>query len=293
VGRGLSAKSNDLIYRAQEILEGIQPATVRAVCYRLFSEGFISSMEKRNTDKVSGLLVRARETGLIPWEHIVDNTRAPRRAQVFSAPSAFAATVKHAFRLDPWEQQDVRIQVWSEKDTVSGTLAPVLTRYAVDFRVNRGFASATVINDVVNEVLDANDPRPVVALYVGDYDPSGLYMSEVDLPRRLEEYGYGLVDRFELRRVALVEADLDDLPDLSFPVADKAGDSRFAWYCRTTRQDRAWELDAMDPNLLRRRVEDAVLDHVDVEAWERVERGEQAQRQSLQAVMDGWAAIRG
>jgi hypothetical protein len=32
--------------------------------------------------------------------------------------------------------------------------------------------------------------RPLHILYVGDYDPSGMCMSEVDLPKRLKKY-YG------------------------------------------------------------------------------------------------------
>src|SRR5581483_1380513 len=132
-----------------------------------FSEGLIPSMEVANTNKVSGLLARAREGGLIPWQYIVDNTRAARRAQVFGSTSDFSHAVKNACRLDPWTTQAYRVQVWSEKDTVSGTLAPVLEQYAVDFRVNRGFASATVINDIVTEISESR--RPMVAIYVGDY----------------------------------------------------------------------------------------------------------------------------
>jgi len=62
-----------------------------------------------------------------------------------------------------------------------------------------------------------------IALYIGDWDPSGLFMSKVDLPRRLERYG----GEWHLRRIALVERDLDGLP--SFNVATKAKDPRFRW----------------------------------------------------------------
>ena len=126
MGRGRSAHSKALIARSKEILEEIRPATVRAVCYRLFSEGRISSMEKNQTNKVSGLLARAREEGTIPWGWIVDNTRTPRLPNVFASPASFADAARDSLQLDPWESQQVRVQVWSEKDTVSGTLQPVL-----------------------------------------------------------------------------------------------------------------------------------------------------------------------
>ena len=43
----------------------------------------------------------------------------------------------------------------------------------------------------------AIDWRRVVFIYVGDHDPSGLYMSECDMPARLAEYG-ALLDAFFL-----------------------------------------------------------------------------------------------
>ena len=51
--RGKTAQSLALVDAAIEILREIQPATVRAVCYRLFVEGVIDSMERRNTSRVS------------------------------------------------------------------------------------------------------------------------------------------------------------------------------------------------------------------------------------------------
>ena len=41
-----------------------------------------------------------------------------------------------------------------------------------------GFSSATTVHDVAED----DDGRDLISLYVGDYDPSGMYMSEHDLP---------------------------------------------------------------------------------------------------------------
>jgi hypothetical protein len=54
----------------------------------------------------------------------------------------------------------------------------VLEQYGVGFRVMHGFSSATVVHDIA----DDRDARPLTALYVGDWDSSGLYMSVLDLP---------------------------------------------------------------------------------------------------------------
>jgi hypothetical protein len=36
--------------------------------------------------------------------------------------------------------------------------------------------------------INHDEGKDFVALYVGDWDPSGLHMSEVDLPERLQRY---------------------------------------------------------------------------------------------------------
>jgi hypothetical protein len=285
--RGRGRKTIILRDRAAEILASIQPATVRAVAYRLFSEGTIPNMSKKETGRLSRVLTAAREDGVIPWEWIVDNTRKPTWPGTYSSPMNFSRSVSSWWKQDPWEYQDVRVEVWSEKGTVSGILAPVLEEFKVPFRVNIGFTSATSAHDIAEET--ASDDKTLIAFYVGDYDPSGLHMSEVDLPHRFKKYNAGDI---ELRRIALVEDDLDPLLHLSFPASEKSKDPRYGWYLRHTGRTRCWELDAMDPNALRHRVRTAILEEVEVEAWNRVQVADQAVQQSLDAHMASWAAAK-
>ena len=85
--------------------------------------------------RVYRLLKEAREQGDIPWEWIVDETRALERTSTWDDPAEYARCVARSYRRDFWNQQPVRVEVWSEKGTVRGVLAPVLDHYAVGFRV--------------------------------------------------------------------------------------------------------------------------------------------------------------
>ena len=76
MGRGLAQQTIDLRDRCHAILEEIQPATVRAVCYRLFVEKLLPDMSKNSTAKVSRILTSAREDRFIHLEWIVDETLA-------------------------------------------------------------------------------------------------------------------------------------------------------------------------------------------------------------------------
>jgi hypothetical protein len=195
--RGKSGKSLELIGAAYKILAEIQPATVHAVCYRLFTSGVIPDMSKSSTNRVSKQLAYARENGMIPWAWVVDETREAGRVPSWDNPDAFARAVQLSYRRNRWAQQPQQIEVWSEKGTARGTLAPVLDKYGVTFRVLHGYSSVTTVNEIAEESQGYDEP--LLALYVGDWDPSGLHMSEVDLPRRLLEYGASV----EIVRVAL------------------------------------------------------------------------------------------
>jgi len=60
----------------------------------------------------------------VAW--IVDETPAPECVSAWEDPAEYIETVKRAYRRDCWTMQPCRIEVWSEKGTVRGTLAPVL-----------------------------------------------------------------------------------------------------------------------------------------------------------------------
>ena len=141
-----------------------------------------------------------------------------------------------------WSMQSERLEVWSEKGTVRGTLGPVLDEFAVTFRVMHGFSSATVIKNVADETGDLDCPLRV--LYVGDHDPSGMCMSERDLPERLDRYGANV----DLIRTALMMPEDEDLP--SFEAATKRGDPNYRWYVSHYGQS-CWEVDALSPPILR------------------------------------------
>jgi hypothetical protein len=107
-------------------------------------------------------------------------------------------------------------------------------------------------------------------------------MSEEDLPARLSRYGG---DHVTLKRIALTRDYLPGLP--SFPASDKKKDPCYKWFV-ANHGKRCWELDAMDPNDLRERVEQEILSLIEPTAWERCKVVEHAEQSSLREVMSSW-----
>lgn len=300
MGRGKAEASLQLIAAAKRILEEIQPASVRAVCYRLFIAGLIPSMAKSDTTRVSHQLVYAREQNIINWRWIVDETRETERIPSWDDPEDFLKSALSQYRKDFWQQQPGRVEIWSEKGTVRGTLGPLLRDYGLAFRPTHGHDSFTQVKQAAVDA--AESVKPLTALYVGDWDPSGLHMNEQDLPRRLREYGAPQCLRLE--RVALTLEDISDPALPSYDVTKKRpgktkGNPCLPWYLDYMRryparlQKRGWELDALSPVTLRRRVETAVQQRIDKKSWDRCVRAQATEDRSLRSVLDAWRSISG
>ena len=168
-----------------------------------------------------------------------------------------------------------------------------------------GFASATTVQEIAEQSLTS--PRPLVALYVGDWDPSGLYMSEHDLPERLGQYRARflaqapgdddiVIGRFldaapEIARVALTEGDVADPGLPSFALETKRGDPRHGWYRESGFGPRCWELDALSPVILRERVEVAIVARLDRAAWDRYVEAERLEQESIATAVRAWGGL--
>ena len=142
-----------------------------------------------------------------------------------------------------------------------GILTPVLNHYAIGFLPVHGFSSATTVHNIAED----DDGRDLIVLYVGDFDPSGMFMSQEDLPAQFAKYDG---DHIKLTRIALTVEQLAGLP--SFPATDKKKDPRYKWFV-ANHGHRCWELDAMDPNDLRDCVENAIMELIEPVAWKRCE----------------------
>ena len=281
-GRGMAQRSLDLIEAMYAAAEAAQPITGRGVGYKLFSAGMIPSMGRADMRRVYRLLKEARERGHVPWAWIVDETRELERVSTWANPESYARCVARSYRRDFWNQQPYRILVVSEKGTVRGLLRPVLDHFAVGFQVMHGFSSATIVHDISED----DDGRPLIILYVGDFDPSGMYMSEEDLPNRFSKYDGAHVT---LRRIALTREHIRGLP--SFPATDKRKDPRHKWFVRNYGK-RCWELDALDPNDLRDCVEQEIKKLIEPVAWKRCEIVNRAEQDSLKTILEKWGAPR-
>lgn len=273
-GRGRGKSTLALESVILDIVDERHPITVRGIGYALFTRELIKSMSKNEISRISRITTEMRESGVMDWTHIVDDSRSVDRVSGWSNPVRMLSVMTRGYRRDHWQDQPILIEVWSEKSTIQGVIAPVLEEYGVTFRVMKGFASYTCLRQAAEDSIDIPEGRQGIVLYVGDWDPSGLYMSEMDVPQRLARYG----SQWSFERVALIESDTKSLP--SFDVETKKEDPRMPWFANRYGK-KCWELDAMNPNDLRERLKEQIESRLDLLAWEHARRIEEVQRASL------------
>jgi len=269
------AKTDNLIETAHEVLEQGHPMTMRQVYYQLVSRQVIKNNLGRYK-AVSNALVAARQEGLIPWEWIEDRLRRPRCVSMWPNLTEFAIDVGRAYRRDVWETQPGYMEVWVEKDALSGIFAEVLEPYGVTLNVGRGYDGWDSIH---NAAVRFGGGMGKTILYFGDFDPSG-----EDMVRSLRERldFFGCVP--EVEKCALTADDVReyDLP----PDFTKPRDTRRAAFVEKY-GDVAVELDALPVNVLRARLKAAVDTRMDLASLAAARKVEDAERGHIISALSG------
>jgi hypothetical protein len=232
--------------------------TLRQLYYQLVSRDIIANNLKEYA-KLSKLLVQGRMAGIVDWDAIEDRIRRPYIPYwVNDVADAIRDTVNQ-YRLDRMENQDVYIEVWVEKDALSGVLRRITAHYHINLMVNRGYSSCTAMHDASERIKEKQDEKKCYILYLGDHDPSGVDMVR-DIKKRLEEFGADA----EVRRIALTQEQIKKYSPPPNPA--KIKDPRAKAYIEEF-GNTSWEVDALNPEILHKIIRKAVEDLIDVDKF--------------------------
>ncbi len=271
MGRGKSAKTLAVLAAAVDVIGSADaPQTVRQVYYQLVARHVIAN-NRSQYQLVSNLLVTARRDGTIAWSAIEDRQRKPREVAMWTDLPDFIGTVARSYRRDVWQDQPATVEVWLEKDALSGIFADVLRPFGVTLNVGRGYDGWSSINA-------AADRSPDVILYYGDFDASG-----EDMVRSLEERLNDLGCYPEITKCALTFDDIEayQLP----PDFAKATDSRAPAFVARYGNRSSVELDALPVDVLRERIRSSVADVMDLDALATSGRTEAEEQVKLLALL--------
>lgn len=160
--------------------------TLRQLYYQLVSRDVIPNKVTEYA-KLSTLLKEGRMAGVVDWDAIEDRLRQPYTPSAWDSPEDIVESIVRQYKKPRMKGQDNYLEVWVEKDALSGVLKRVTSKYHVPILVNRGYSSASAMYDSYNRFREAIDnDQKVTILYLGDYDPSGIDMIRDVFERPLE-----------------------------------------------------------------------------------------------------------
>lgn len=170
-----------------------------------------STNNEKSYDKLGNLISDGRMAGLVDWEAIVDRTRFIRKNSHWTSPEAIVQSCAEQFEIDKWENQEVYVEVFIEKDALIGVIENVCQENDVPYLACRGYASMSEIWRAGHKRLKPkiDNGKKVIVLYLGDHDPSGIDMGN-DVRNRLMTFTGASASQLEVRRIALTMDQIEE-----------------------------------------------------------------------------------
>lgn len=288
--------------------------TLRQLYYQLVSRDIIPNTIKEYK-KLSILLVEGRMCGVVDWAAIEDRTRSAEKPSSWGDPSEILDSAIYSYARPRQEGQENYIEVWVEKDALSGVLSRVTSPYHIPIMVNRGYSSASAMHEAFKRFQEAHsNGQAIRILYLGDHDPSGLDMIN-DVKARILEFFFGVwyTQGKRNKKIApeLFAGILQEEHNLNFdiiPIAltkeqirlhkpppnpAKMQDPRAGDYV-AQHGKKSWEVDALKPEILNSLLEEGIAEYMDRGQYENMVESEAADKERLRSllpVLEGEAQV--
>ena len=276
-------QANSIIgaYRAQGFT-----LTLRQLYYQFVARDLIAN-KQTEYKRIGQIINDARLSGLIDWSAIEDRTRYLRTHASWESPEAIISGAADQYREDAWKSQNIRFEVWIEKDALLGVIEPTCNEWRVPYFACRGYASQSELYEAGKRIRrHLVNGLDVVVLHLGDHDPSGLDMTR-DITERLEMFSRCDV---EVRRIALNFDQIEQYGPPPNPA--KETDSRHAAYAAEF-GDESWELDALEPSVIANLISEQIEGEIDFDAWNAANCEEQNNREVLSKISSNFVAVSG
>ena len=205
------------------VLREDHPQSVRHVFYRMTDPRLGEPVEKsdRGYRHVQDRCVKLRRSGRIPYHWIADMSRRGYFTNTFAGAGDFIRRMGHLYRADLWRDAEYRCEVWAESRSIASVLTDQCEELAVSLYPCGGFASLSFAHAAAEEHNGDSDTRPLIVLYVGDYDPAGVLIDRA-LERELRTHLRADIP-MDFRRIAINEEQVKeyDLPTKPRKEGDK------------------------------------------------------------------------
>lgn len=283
------SKTLKIIVQADLIIEEYQAdgmdLTLRQLYYQFVARGIIPNSDAEY-HKLGTIIGDARLAGLIDWTAIEDRTRNLKKNSHWDNPGQIIRSAAYGFQVDHWQGQKYRPEVWIEKEALIGVISRVCEELDVGHYACKGYVSLSEMWRSARRFSDMEqEGQTPVIIHLGDHDPSGM-----DMTRDISDRQYILSDfsGVEVKRIAL---NIDQVHQFNPPPnTAKLSDSRAKDYIRDYGYE-SWELDALEPRMLRDLIQETVLTYRDDELYNEVMEKEKEYKKTLNRIEENWETL--
>lgn len=184
---GFYKKSYSLVQAILKFIIEQKKVTVRQVFYNMVVQGLVPNKITvyKNIDiKIN----KMRFANLIPFDSIIDTTKFYGTNQYDSLENMIEQ-LKSKYRSNWDEEFDTHIEVWLEKQALANIIHPITDYFGVFLSVSGGRTKVSQVHSCITERMNCTD-KPMVILYLGDYDPTGLRIVESLTEQFKQQSGY-------------------------------------------------------------------------------------------------------
>lgn len=268
INKNFRPDSLRVIEQANQIIEEYRSQgyllTLRQLYYQFVARALIPNTQQ-SYKRLGGIISDGRLAGLIDWDSIEDRTRNLERNLRLQDPAHAVEVIRDQYNIDMWSNQETRVEVWIEKEALTGVIARTCGDLDVPYFACRGYVSQSEQYQAGIRFRKSmlNQDQHIIVLHFGDHDPSGIDMTR-DNADRLNMFA-GFDSTPEVRRLALTMPQVDQYNPPPNPA--KMTDSRFDEYERLYGNE-SWELDALEPAVINQLISDEVDEIRDPDLWD-------------------------
>ena len=208
--------------------------------------------------RIDYIINKARLGGIIPFESIIDTTSLYGTQQYSFSIETFLAYQSLNYRSIWFEKQDCYVEVWIEKEALSRIANEIADTLGVYVSCSGGRNTWSQIHSAIQR-FKAMDKEVNWILYFGDLDPTGK-----DILQWLREAFPTLkCYNVEFEEVALNIKDVEQFNLARLPLKSHQRQKKMLQWYKNNYCDYGTELDALEPNILKEKIQEAILSKLD------------------------------
>lgn len=227
--------------------------------------------DKQSYQELSKVVTKMRIAGVIEFDSIIDEQRTFIKQKSFMSIGDFLKDplyglqgILTGYDRNLMQSQEKHIEIFCEKEGLKPILSPILNKYNLPIQFTKGYQSISLCHETFQRFLRTGKGKGVI-LFLSDLDPEG-----EDIPKSILNNLRHDFDCYEIE-VCKIGINNEHVIEYNLPenLEAKETSSRFNSFVEKHNSTSVYELDALEPKDLQTVLENAILNEIDYDLFEK------------------------